>query len=445
MRSGVPLALALGLLVAAPSALGAQRYAAPNGGGTECTQAAPCTIGEAVGKAESNDEVVVTPGNYLLAAAVKTPEGKTGIEIHGQAGQPAPKLVAALVGAALQITPGNRLSRVEVENSHDFATGVVCDEGAQVDRVSVLAGGEEAKAVQQVTTCAVRDSLLRANGKAAIGLLSDGGTGNETVVARNLTVIVGGAESIGVSSEGIANTPSVRSAHLLDLKNSIVRASGTDLVSHYFYFAFTGFTLEAEGNIAVAYSNFATVKFETGSTVSEGPGNQRAAPIFVDAELGDYTEAAASPTVDAGAVDQLGPLDLAGRQRVQGPAPDIGAYEFPAAEVVCDCPPLGGIRSLSIRPKRFRRAKGAVVTFTMSGPGKVLFSVSKKIKHSRSYRPLKGSFTREGKAGKNHFVFHGHIGGRKLKPGRYKLTGVAGHLVSAGFSIRAPAHRGGAR
>jgi hypothetical protein len=293
----------------------------------------------------------------------------------------------------------------------------------------------------------VRDSLLQAEGTHATGLLSNGE--QDTAAARNLTVIVRGTESIGASSEGAPSDSGGKPVHLLDLKNSIVRAEGTDLVSNFFHLSIMGGSpLEAVGDIAVANSNFATAKLETESTVTEGPGNQTAAPIFVDAELGDYTEAAASPTVDAGVVDRLGPLDLAGRQRVQGPAPDIGAYEFPVPISVCGCVrpgKPGGIRSLSIRPKRFRPARGAVVTFTMSGPSKVMFSVSKKIKHKRSYRPLKGSFTQEGEGGENHFAFHGRIGGRTLKPGRYKLTGLAGHLVSAGFSIRGPAPRGGGR
>jgi hypothetical protein len=448
-RRGVPLVLALGLLgFSAPSALAAQRYAAPAGAGSECTQAKPCSIEEAVGNAESNDEVIVAPGTYTLAAELKTPAGRTGVDIHGQAGQPAPRLVASLVGAALEVTAGNRLSQVEVVNTERFAMGITCGEGASVDRVSVLVSGQEAKAVQQVTTCAVRDSLLRANGRAATGLRSTGG--GETVVARNLTLIVQGTESVGAGSEGVAPDPFVRYVHLLDLKNSIVRAEGTDLVSHFLFFEFTGDPHEAEGDIAVANSNFATVKYQLGSTVTEGPGNQRAMPIFVDAELGDYTEAAASPTVDGGVVDQLGPLDLAGRKRVQGPAPDIGAYELPSALPFGDCscpfPIHGGIRSLSIRPKRFRPARGAVVTFTMSGPRSVEFSVSKKIRHRKAFRPLKGSFTRRGRRGENRFTFHGRIGGRTLKPGRYKLTARAGDgLVSAGFRIRARAPRGGAR
>jgi hypothetical protein len=51
---------------------------------------------------------------------------------------------------------------------------------------------------------------------------------------------------------------------------------------------------------------------------------------------------------------------------------------------------------------------------------------------------VKGGFTRSGGAGENRFVFSGRIGGSALRPGAYKLTALAGHLVSAPFEIAAP-------
>jgi hypothetical protein len=38
---------------------------------------------------------------------------------------------------------------------------------------------------------------------------------------------------------------------------------------------------------------------------------------------------------------------------------------------------------------------------------------------------VRGSFTIAAKAGKNRFKFRGRIGGRKLKPGRYRLNSRA--------------------
>jgi hypothetical protein len=152
---------------------------------------------------------------------------------------------------------------------------------------------------------------------------------------------------------------------------------------------------------------------------------------------------------------------------VQGPAPDMGAFELlPSASSGLP----GGVRSLRIKPKRFRARRsggpvassigkgelpvGALVTYTMTGPAVVDFSVSRGFKgrlvgrrcakktrsnrgHKRCtfYKPVKGVFTQSGSAGANHFVFSGRIGGKTLRPGNYMLTALAGHLVSTAFTI----------
>ncbi len=61
-------------------------------------------------------------------------------------------------------------------------------------------------------------------------------------------------------------------------------------------------------------------------------GNQIADPVFTDSAGGDFSEAAGSPTIDAGtaSVPSLGLLDLARIARIRGSAPDIGAYEYVA-------------------------------------------------------------------------------------------------------------------
>jgi hypothetical protein len=124
---------------------------------------------------------------------------------------------------------------------------------------------------------------------------------------------------------------------------------------------------------------------------------------------------------------------------------DIGAFEF--------VPPLfearGGVRSISIHPKRFRARRsggpvgggilrsrppvGARVTYTMSGDAAVEFSVGRRA--NGSFVPVKGAFVQQGVLGKNRFVFRGRIGGRTLRPGNYALTALAGHLVSTRFTI----------
>jgi hypothetical protein len=81
LRAGI--AVFLTALALAPAAQAAQRYAAPAGSGTECTQAKPCSLNEAMSKAKASDEVIVGSGNYPLSSpAVLSPEA-TGAFVHG--------------------------------------------------------------------------------------------------------------------------------------------------------------------------------------------------------------------------------------------------------------------------------------------------------------------------------------------------------------------------
>jgi hypothetical protein len=96
-------------------------------------------------------------------------------------------------------------------------------------------------------------------------------------------------------------------------------------------------------------------------------------------------------------------------------------------------------------PSIARKKKyGGIVRFTLAGPAKVKFRVQKampgrKGKGGRCSKPtkknagkkkcirwvtLRGSFSIVGHQGKNHFRFRGRIGGKKLKPGSYRLVGT---------------------
>ena len=65
-----------------------------------------------------------------------------------------------------------------------------------------------------------------------------------------------------------------------------------------------------------------------GDFVNRGSGNVASDPLFVDTEDGDFRLRMGSPCVDAGFVyDDITGTDLVGNARVQGVAPDMGAYE----------------------------------------------------------------------------------------------------------------------
>jgi glycine rich protein len=112
-----------------------------------------------------------------------------------------------------------------------------------------------------------------------------------------------------------------------------------------------------------------------------------------------------------------------------------------------------------------RKARlGTEVSFKLNEAAKVRFTVTRrakgrKVKHGKKTvcaKPtrknhkrkrcaravtLKGSFSRNGVAGKNSFHFTGRLNGRKLKPGRYRLVatpsagGKRGKPTSSGFRI----------
>jgi hypothetical protein len=68
-------------------------------------------------------------------------------------------------------------------------------------------------------------------------------------------------------------------------------------------------------------------------------------------------------------------------------------------------------------------AVGTQVRYKLSEAATAHFRVQ-RLKSGRYVR-LRGGFTHAGKVGANRFKFTGRLGGRKLKPGRYRLVQVA--------------------
>jgi uncharacterized delta-60 repeat protein len=100
--------------------------------------------------------------------------------------------------------------------------------------------------------------------------------------------------------------------------------------------------------------------------------------------------------------------------------------------------------SASARIAATKHKVGTRVSFTLTEAATVTFTVERKsagrkvgkkcvkpTKQNRTrkrctrYVKVKGSFTRTGVVGKNSFKFRGRMGGKKLKPGSYRLVAVA--------------------
>lgn len=112
-----------------------------------------------------------------------------------------------------------------------------------------------------------------------------------------------------------------------------------------------------------------------GTEIPAAPGagdNQTAEPVFVNAASGDFHQVLGSPTIDAGTGGLgLGTLDFDRQARVQGPAPDIGADEFPQSS-----PPGGGggdndppETTITKAPKKKTKKRKAKFEFSSDEPG----------------------------------------------------------------------------
>ena len=461
-RSATVLALVTALLLtAATAAQAAQRYAAPSGSGTECHEAKPCKIAQALSFATTGDEVIIGGGTYPVAAALESQPFVSDLFVHGAFDEPAPTISGSVVSYMFRVSaPGSRISHLNVINSAEKSVAVVCSDESTMERVHATATGKGAFALYPSGACLLRDSVAIAAGEQSFAVNAAQESNLAQTSIRNVTAIGSGPGSIGLRAQGFGagGEPTVT------VRNSIVRGREFDV------WATPGGAKSM--TLQIAFSNFDTTKVDANAFLVAGPGNQTAPPAFLDPTAGDFREAPGSPTIDAGTADPLlGSTDFEGSPRTLGAAPDIGAFEFtPPALVPPPPPPVGILQSLSLKPKVFRAANvgeaifsakpkpkakapiGASVAYSISAAGAVDFHVERLlagrrvgkrcVKQTRANRakrncamrkPVKGGFAHSGLAGPNGFRFAGRIAGKALRPGRYELVGEAGDA-----EVRAP-------
>lgn len=379
------LLVVLAALVLPAGAFGAQRYAAPGGGTTVgCPQTAPCSLSYAITAAGAGDEVIVTPGSYSVSAEI---EATASLNIHGEAGQPRPRIVGAAGTTPLKSFVSQTISnlRIEARNAPTGALFVVGN-GSVFDHLELLAVGTGALALRPGVDFTLTDSLLVAGGGPnATGVFVQG-VAPGTSQLRNDTIVASGAESNGVSV--YVTAPS-----------TIVTIYAANVIAQGATDASAGATSESTGLIAFDHSNLDTMSGPV--TSSNG---QTAQPAFVDAGAGNYREAAVSPTVDAGINDPAnGTTDLDGNPRAlpgsgscteAGPPAitDIGAFEYVPA--VPACAPAGPRLHTKITKMRIRGRK-AIFRFTGSGAKHLKFNCKidrrpwRRCRSPRTYSHLK--------------------------------------------------------
>jgi hypothetical protein len=300
------------MLIAASSAAAAQRYAAPSGSGTACSSGSPCSIQTAFSGAGTGDEIIVTPGDYgtISTTLFAPPNGY----VHGVHEQPAPQLHMA-AGRYLDTgNPGARISYLRVDGDNQ---PLQVDENTEADQIYARGTGGNA--------CIVYGTLIDSvcwttSGDSAI---AGAATANFTPVLRNVT-----AEASGTGGTGIEYHTSGSGQITVTAVNVIAHGESIDVQVQA--------DTPANTTINIDHSNFVTGlplgnNGHINTTVPQG-----APPLFVNAAAGDFSEAAGSPTINAGVTNPAnGAFDVLGIARVIQGVTDIGAYEYdPFAGVV---------------------------------------------------------------------------------------------------------------
>jgi hypothetical protein len=354
MRRVSGIAAVLLALALPASASAATRYASPGGGNASgCPQLAPCSLKEAITGAGSGDEVVVTPGTYMVEETIKT---ENPLFIHGQEGAVRPRIVGASGVTPFQSFAPQRLGYLTVEAT-ESGTGAlfVPADGTVLERLELVAHGEGGLALRPGANFTLSDSLLVADGgPGSTGIFIQGAASGAPVL-RNDTIIASGPESFGVAMTVVANDVSINVQAVNVIAGAETDASATIAPEK------TGST----SRMSFDHSNLDNTVGEVTST-----NGQTAPPQFVASSPPSYVEAPGSPTIDAGVNDAAnGTVDLGGNPRSlpgkltctesDAPVTDIGAYEFVPSSPVC-------IPDTAITRFRLRHRQ---VAFSFAGSG----------------------------------------------------------------------------
>ncbi len=307
------------IFLSAPSAFAATRYAAPDGDGAVATCAAsdPCALEDAMNYdfVRNGDEIIVGSGEYANVGQMGT---NKAISIHGAAGAPSP-VIHGVNGTTFFLDNDN----LEISN-------LVIDHVGGGSGLALVRGTGERLIVrsQDGDACigawaTLRDTVCAS--EAWSGVRS--GYSNPyvyTLRLRNVTAISSGSSP---GSHAISIDGNQGNKITVDAKNVIAYAANPDSADVYA----SGGSQGATSDVVLEASNFDEVFVGNAATIT-APGsntNQTVPPLFAGFAGGDFTQAAGSPTIDAGVDDALnGTTDVTGGLRKVGAATDIGAYEF---------------------------------------------------------------------------------------------------------------------
>jgi hypothetical protein len=298
-------------------------YAAVNGGGTACTQQAPCTVPYLFANAPINSTVLIEPGTYPSTTTSYTTglvDVNGPLTISGIPGRAAPVIRSNSSAAPIELLHHSSLSHISVLFSGS-GKGLLALEGSSADHVIVVTTveGDGACVVEGAT---LTNSLCLNTATFGAGVAAQpANEGGSTI--RNVTAIAPGSlgDGIRVDENGGGHTAAT-------VTNSLFVGGHTDVES----------SAQGGGSAAVtlSYSEYVSNIQGAGGSISAPVGHVAKAPKFVDAAHYNFREAGGSSSIDAAASTPAHETDLAGFPRRLGKAPDIGAYEYaqhPAAKL----------------------------------------------------------------------------------------------------------------
>ena len=334
--------------LAGPAHAATARFAAPTGTSTaSCLSAATaCNLEKAIAGAANDDQVFLAAGTYATSTVLASSAKR--LVVRGTPGQARP-VIDSSASTALSLS-GTGVQVTDLTIRHDgsqyglnlFTTSTT------VTRVDVRSTG--GVACSPGISGVIRDSTCVASGVGAVALDNSYSGGSGTLTLRNVTAVATGAGSLGLRADAAGASTAI----LIEARNVIASGAGADVRA-------TQTGRNSASFVLLRSSNYESVEDSGGAGVTPpGSGsNQVAAPVFADA---DFHQAAGSPTIDAGTVDEsTGSLDLDYQARPWGAAMDIGADELYPDTTAPDT-------VLQRTPKHRTRKRKAVFTFVANEP-----------------------------------------------------------------------------
>jgi len=298
---------AVGLATTPAEAASTSRYAGVGGSTADpsCTDSAhPCDLEHAiVSVANAGDDVTVEPGTYTLLFDLHVPRS---LIIHGQDGQPRPRLLVGSVNDSVDAASVLRYLDIELSGGFFFGLGTA--------EQLIVSGGSGCLLGAPL---AFRDSVCASTTGDAVIVETNGGT--ETVDLRNVTAI-----APGLNNNAIRVGTQATGGHVtVNAYNTIAIGGGGSGVGLRAQTLGTG-----TATINTNHSDYiGAVPSGLGAAINTSITDQHAAPVF---QPGTYREAAGSTaTIGKGLSDPLnGAFDIDGDLRTINGVTDIGADQF---------------------------------------------------------------------------------------------------------------------